>query len=113
MSKKALESVRVSRDMERMTQIWPLEIKYMYFKKHFLKMALMFLSWWWDQVQSLFFSEIFGVLQIFPDKHILSSVQLSCSVTSDSLRPHGSQHARPPCPSPTARVYLNSCPLSR
>ena len=32
---------------------------------------------------------------------------------SDSLRPHGLQHARPPCPSPTPRVYTNSCPLSR
>ena len=32
---------------------------------------------------------------------------------SDSLRPHGLQHARPPCPSPTPRVYINSCPLSR
>ena len=29
----------------------------------------------------------------------------------DSLRPHGLQHARPPCPSPTPRVYSNSCPL--
>ena len=42
-----------------------------------------------------------------------SSVQSSRSVVSDSLRPHGPQHARPPCPSPTARVYSNSCPLSR
>ena len=32
---------------------------------------------------------------------------------SDSLQPHGPQHTRPPCPSPTLRVYLNSCPLSR
>ena len=32
---------------------------------------------------------------------------------SDSLWPHGLQHARPPCPSPTPRVYSNSCPLSR
>ena len=32
---------------------------------------------------------------------------------SDSLRPHGPQHARPPCPSPTPRAYPNSCPLSR
>ena len=31
---------------------------------------------------------------------------------SDSLRPHGLQHARPPYPSPTPRVYSNSCPLS-
>ena len=42
-----------------------------------------------------------------------SSVQFSPSVMSDSLWPHELQHARPPCPSPTPRVYLNSCPLSR
>ena len=42
-----------------------------------------------------------------------SSVQFSCSVMSDSLRPHGLQHARPPCPSPTPGVYPNSCPLSQ
>ena len=41
------------------------------------------------------------------------SVQFSCSVVSNSLRPHGLQHARPPCPSPTLGVYSNSCPLSR
>ena len=37
-----------------------------------------------------------------------SSVQFSRSVVSNSLRPHESQHARPPCPSPTPGVYLNS-----
>ena len=41
-----------------------------------------------------------------------SSVQFSRSVVSDSLRPHGLQHARPPCPSPTPRVYSNSGLLS-
>ena len=41
------------------------------------------------------------------------SVQFSCSVVSDSLQPHGLQHARPPCPSPIPRVYSNSCPLSQ
>ena len=41
------------------------------------------------------------------------SVQLSRSVMCDSLRPHGLQHARPPCPTPTPSVYSNSCPLSR
>jgi len=41
------------------------------------------------------------------------SVQFSSSVMSDSLRPHEWQHARPPCPSPTSRVYSNSHPLSR
>ena len=39
----------------------------------------------------------------------ISSVQFSHSVVSDSLRPHESQHARPPCPSPTPRVYTNPC----
>ena len=38
--------------------------------------------------------------------------QFSRSVMSDSLRPNGRQDARPPCPSPTPRVYSNSCPLS-
>ena len=42
-----------------------------------------------------------------------SSVQFSLSVVSDSLRPHESQHARPPCPLPTPGVYSNSCPSSR
>ena len=42
-----------------------------------------------------------------------SSIQFSHSVMSDSLRPHGLQHIRPPCPLPTAGVYSNSCPLSR
>ena len=41
------------------------------------------------------------------------SVQFSRSVVSNSLRPHGLQHAKPPCPSPTPGVYSNSCPLSR
>ena len=43
----------------------------------------------------------------------LSSVQFSHSVMSNSLQPHGLQHARPPCPSPIPRVYSNSCALSR
>ena len=41
------------------------------------------------------------------------SVQFSCSVVSDSLRPHESQHARPPCPSPILGVHSNSCPSSQ
>ena len=41
------------------------------------------------------------------------TVQFSRSVMSDSLWPHESQHARPPCPLPTPGVYSNSCPLSR
>ena len=57
--------------------------------------------------------------------YIISSVQFSRSVMSISvqfnlvtqscptLRPHGLQHARPPCPSPTPRIYSNLCPLSQ
>ena len=49
-----------------------------------------------------------SVFQVF-----FSSVQLSRSVVSDSLRPHELQHARPPCPSPTPGVHPDSCLLSR
>ena len=42
-----------------------------------------------------------------------SSVQFCRSVVSNSLWPHELQHARPPCPSPSPRVYSNSCPSSR
>ena len=44
---------------------------------------------------------------------MVSTVQFNRSVVSDSLWPHGLQHARPPCPLPTPGVYSNSCPLSR
>ena len=43
----------------------------------------------------------------------ISSVQFNCLVISNSLRPHGLQHARPPCSSPTPRVHSDSRPLSR
>ena len=41
------------------------------------------------------------------------SVQFSRLVVSDSLWPHGLQHTRPPCPSPTPRIYSDSCPLTQ
>ena len=44
---------------------------------------------------------------------VISSIQFSRSVVSDYLRPHGLQHSRLPCPSPTPRIYSNSCPLSQ
>ena len=59
---------------------------------------------------SLFFNWCIGDLQCCIR---VSSVQFSCSVVSESLQPHGLQHARPPCPSPTPRVYWNACSLSR
>ena len=48
-------------------------------------------------------------MSIISSETQISSVQ---SVMSDTLRPHKSQHTRPPCPSPTPGVHSNSCPLS-
>ena len=47
------------------------------------------------------------------DTYYISSSQFSHSVVSNSLQPHGPRLTRPPCPSPTPRVYPNSCPLSQ
>ena len=52
---------------------------------------------------------LIGIFVLLP----LTSVWFSHSVVPDSLQPHGLQHSRPPCPSPTPRLYSNSCPLSR
>ena len=49
----------------------------------------------------------------FPDSTVFTSVQFSRSVVSDSLRPNESQHARPPCPSPTPGVHSDSCPSNQ
>ena len=58
---------------------------------------------------SLFSSYTLAILSMqFPE----DSVQFSRSVMSDSLRSHGLQHARLPCPPPISGVYPNSCPLS-
>ena len=71
---------------------------------------------WSLPIQNRLSSTLFQVLGKFTGTLgcLFSSVKsLSHSVVSDSLRPHGLQHARPPCPSPTPGVYPNSCPLSR
>ena len=47
------------------------------------------------------------------DISTIGSVQFSCSVMSDSLRPHESQHTRPPCPSPPPGVHSDSRPSSQ
>ena len=60
-----------------------------------------FENWIWNKVE-----DIYIYIQF-------SSVQFSCSVESYFLQPHEPQHARHPCPSPTAGVYPNPCPLSR
>ena len=59
-------------------------------------------------------SNIFiNILYTFLITKAVSSVQFSLSVVSNSLWPHGLQHSRPLCPSPTPGAYSNSCPLSR
>ena len=59
----------------------------------------------------LFLEILFG--SFFALSHFISSVQFSRSVVSDYLRPHESQHARPPCPSPTPQGHPNPCPSSQ
>ena len=66
---------------------------------------------------------ILNLLSLFPRKHEIllytfsfaniKKVQFSCSVVSNSLRLHGLQHTRLPCPSPTPRARSNSCPSSQ
>ena len=56
---------------------------------------------------------LFLVLRNFHTVFHSCSVQFSCSVVSGSLRPHESQHARPPCPSPSPGVHSNSHPSSQ
>ena len=59
-------------------------------------------------------SPVPGILQARTLEWVANhSVQFSRSVMSDSLQPHESQHARPPCPSPTPGVHPDSRPLSQ
>ena len=58
------------------------------------------------------FLNFLWIVTHLPFCEYIVSVQFSHSVMSDSLWPHETQHARPPCPSPTPGVYSNSCPLS-
>ena len=62
---------------------------------------------WWGPACTLW--ETFDKVE---STHQFSLVQFSHSVVSDSLQPHESQHARPPCPSPSPRVHSNSHPPS-
>ena len=73
----------------------------------------MFLSWMLDFVKCLFcvFWNAHVVFILYSTNMV--SVQFSHSVVSNSLRPHESQHARPPCPSLTPRVHSDSCVSSR
>ena len=63
----------------------------------------------YQHFQKIFFSSILTFFIRIGLNVLFSSVQFSGSVVSDSLRPHELQHARPPFPSQTPRVYSNSC----
>ena len=58
-------------------------------------------------------SFLISSLHPHPWSRKVTALQFSRSAVYDSLRPHESQDARPPCPSPTPGVYSNSCPLSQ
>ena len=62
---------------------------------------------------TVFLHIIFNYRLLEDNGYQIRSDQISRSVMSDSLRPHESQHARPPCPSPAPGVYPNLCPSSR
>ena len=80
-------------------------------------------TWTWANSRRYWRTEESGVLQSMQSQrvgynwaythHLFSSVQFSHSLVFDSLRPHGLQHARLPCPSPTPGACPNSGPLSQ
>ena len=70
-------------------------------------------SYWWTFGLFPGLAEWMFSFQLIPNYWFISSVQSSCSVVSNSLWPHESQHARPPCPSPTPRVHSDLRPSSR
>ena len=96
------------KEVGRVLVLRPLLIKY----KNLLE-----LNWFKNhQIQGLGIKKELESSLFIPPVMERSSVHFSCSVVSDSLRPHEPQHARPLCPSPTHKlswIYPNSCPLSQ
>ena len=82
-------------------------------KKGKKRIYVIFIFLWIGKMKLLnivYVGYIFFIIYVLQENHYL--VQFSCSVMSDSLRAHEPQHARPPCPSPTPRVYPNPYTLS-
>ena len=69
--------------------------------------------WFFFLIGGKLLCNVMLVFAVQQRESVISSVQFSHSVVSDSLRPHGLQHARPSCPSPSPGVCSNSCPSSR
>ena len=80
------------------------KLKYSHFSVSELPAWLHISKWKWKSL---------GRVRFFMTPWTITSVQFNRTVVSKSLRPHESQHARPPCPSPSPRVHSNSCPRSR
>ena len=76
-----------------------------------LIVILLYISQWGSE-HLLGRNAIFNIC-VTPILHIVQAIQFSRSVVSNSLQPHGLQHARPPCPSPTPGVHSDSRPLSQ
>ena len=89
---------------------WEESTKYI----NYFPVTPLFLKWLTDKwiIQICYFGDCI-LKYINNNKMSISSVQFSHSVVSDSLRPHESQHARPPCSSPTPRVHSDSHPSSQ
>ena len=81
--------------------------KFQVFSWHIQKVVTM-----WGNGRLITLTVVIILLCVCVSNHIYLQFS-SVTVVSDSLWPHESQHARPPCPSPTPRVYSNSCPSSR
>ena len=73
--------------------------------------SFLFVIYFIHSINKLYLS--IPISQFISPPPLSSLVQFSSSVMSNSLRHLELQHARPPCPSPTPRVYSNPCPLSR
>ena len=69
--------------------------------------------WWECKLVQPLWRTVWRFLKKTGNRTAISSVQFSRSVVSDSLQPHESQHARPPCPSPTPGVHPDSCASSQ
>ena len=70
-------------------------------------------QYFWLLVNVVDFKETYKLPWQFESILKYFAIQFSCSVVSNSLRPKGLRHARPPCPLPAPEVYSNSCPSSQ